>query len=52
MILRVFCWIDPVLAEFLLDKGYQVHGTKRRTTLFNTDRADRLCRNPARGIAG
>ena len=26
------------LSEFLLDKGYEVHGMKRRTSLFNTDR--------------
>ena len=25
------------LAEFLLNKGYEVHGIKRRTSLFNTD---------------
>ena len=30
------------LAEFLLDKGYIVHGLKRRTSLFNTDRIDHL----------
>lgn len=30
------------LAEFLLDKGYQVHGIKRRSSLFNTDRIDHL----------
>jgi len=30
------------LAEFLLAKGYQVHGIKRRTSLFNTDRIDHL----------
>lgn len=30
------------LAEFLLNKGYQVHGIKRRTSLFNTDRIDHL----------
>jgi len=30
------------LAEFLLDKGYRVHGIKRRTSLFNTDRIDHL----------
>ncbi|OIP09012.1 MAG: hypothetical protein AUK49_09395 [Betaproteobacteria bacterium CG2_30_68_42] len=34
------------LAEFLLNKGYEVHGIKRRTSLFNTDRIDRLYRNP------
>jgi GDP-D-mannose dehydratase len=27
------------LAEFLLDKGYVVHGNKRRTSLFNTERS-------------
>ncbi|MBY0383411.1 MAG: GDP-mannose 4,6-dehydratase [Xanthobacteraceae bacterium] len=30
------------LAELLLDKGYSVHGVKRRTSLFNTDRIDHL----------
>src|SRR3954468_4025654 len=30
------------LAEFLLDKGYIVHGLRRRTSLFNTDRIDHL----------
>lgn len=30
------------LTEFLLDKGYIVHGIKRRTSLFNTDRIDHL----------
>jgi len=30
------------LAEFLLDKGYEVHGIKRRTSLFNTKRIDHL----------
>ena len=30
------------LAEFLLAKGYEVHGLKRRTSLFNTDRIDHL----------
>ena len=30
------------LSEFLLDKGYQVHGIKRRTSLFNTARIDHL----------
>lgn len=34
------------LAEFLLGKGYQVHGIKRRTSLFNTDRIDHLYRDP------
>jgi GDPmannose 4,6-dehydratase len=30
------------LAEFLLGKGYEVHGIKRRSSLFNTDRIDHL----------
>jgi len=34
------------LAEFLLNKGYIVHGIKRRTSLFNTDRIDHLYRDP------
>ncbi|MGA7950531.1 MAG: GDP-mannose 4,6-dehydratase [Thiobacillaceae bacterium] len=34
------------LAEFLLDKNYQVHGIKRRSSLFNTDRIDHLYQDP------
>ena len=34
------------LAEFLLDKGYEVHGIKRRASSFNTDRIDHLYRDP------
>src|SRR5512139_743316 len=34
------------LAEFLLGKGYEVHGIKRRTSLFNTDRIDHLYQDP------
>lgn len=34
------------LAEFLLEKGYMVHGIKRRTSLFNTDRIDHLYQDP------
>ena len=34
------------LAEFLLRKGYQVHGIKRRSSLFNTDRIDHLYEDP------
>ena len=30
------------LSEFLLNKGYIVHGVKRRSSLFNTDRIDHL----------
>ncbi len=34
------------LAEFLLNKDYEVHGIKRRTSLFNTDRIDHLFQDP------
>lgn len=34
------------LAEFLLKKGYEVHGMKRRASLFNTDRIDHLYQDP------
>jgi GDPmannose 4,6-dehydratase len=34
------------LAEFLLKKGYEVHGIKRRSSLFNTDRIDHLYEDP------
>src|SRR6056300_575488 len=34
------------LAEFLLKKGYEVHGIKRRTSLINTDRIDHLYQDP------
>lgn len=34
------------LAEFLLKKGYEVHGLKRRSSLFNTDRIDHLYHDP------
>ncbi|MDU9050705.1 MAG: GDP-mannose 4,6-dehydratase [Candidatus Electrothrix sp. Rat3] len=34
------------LAEFLLEKGYMVHGLKRRTSSFNTDRVDHLYQDP------
>lgn len=34
------------LSEFLLEKGYIVHGLKRRTSLFNTDRIDHLYQDP------
>jgi GDPmannose 4,6-dehydratase len=35
-----------LLAEFLLKKGYEVHGIKRRSSLFNTDRVDHLYKDP------
>ena len=34
------------LAEFLIEKGYIVHGIKRRASLFNTDRIDHLYKDP------
>ncbi|MBU2703208.1 GDPmannose 4 [Sporomusaceae bacterium BoRhaA] len=34
------------LAEFLLNKGYEVHGIKRRASLFNTQRIDHLYQDP------
>jgi len=34
------------LAEFLLEKGYEVHGIKRRASSFNTDRIDHLYQDP------
>ena len=34
------------LAEFLLDKGYIVHGVKRRASSFNTSRIDHLYKDP------
>lgn len=36
------------LAEFLINKGYIVHGIKRRSSLFNTDRIDHLYQDPHR----
>ena len=34
------------LAEFLLDKGYEVHGIKRRASIFNTQRVDHIYEDP------
>ena len=34
------------LAELLLNKGYEVHGIKRRTSLINTQRVDHLYQDP------
>ncbi len=34
------------LAEFLLDKGYEVHGIKRRSSSFNSERVDHLYQDP------
>ena len=35
------------LAEFLINKGYEVHGIKRRSSLINTDRIDHLYQDPS-----
>src|SRR6516165_2659842 len=37
------------LAELLLSKGYEVHGIKRRSSLFNTDRIDHIYEDPHAG---
>ena len=37
------------LAELLLEKGYEVHGLKRRASSFNTGRIDHLYRDPHEG---
>ena len=34
------------LAEFLLEKGYDVHGIKRRSSSFNTERVDHIFQDP------
>jgi GDPmannose 4,6-dehydratase len=34
------------LSDFLLKKGYEVHGIKRRSSLFNTDRIDHIYEDP------
>jgi GDPmannose 4,6-dehydratase len=35
------------LAEFLLEKGYEVHGIKRRSSSFNTERIDHIYDDPS-----
>ena len=35
-----------LLAELLLNKGYEVHGVKRRSSSFNTERVDHLYADP------
>ena len=37
------------LAELLLEKGYEVHGIKRRSSSFNTDRIDHIFQDPHEG---
>ena len=34
------------LAEFLIEKGYEVHGIKRRASSFNTERIDHIFQDP------
>ena len=38
------------LAEFLLNKGYKVHGIKKRSSLINTDRINHLYQEPQEKI--
>jgi GDPmannose 4,6-dehydratase len=40
------------LAEFLLAKGYEVHGIIRRTSTFNTDRLDHIYSDPHEPVTG
>lgn len=40
------------LAEFLLARGYEVHGVKRRASSFNSERVDHLYRDPHEGATG
>ena len=40
------------LTEFLLSKGYEVHGLIRRSSAVNTQRIDHLCREPSRSGVG
>jgi GDPmannose 4,6-dehydratase len=40
------------LAEFLLEKGYEVHGIKRRSSSFNTDRIDHIYKDPHSSAPG
>jgi GDPmannose 4,6-dehydratase len=38
--------LGSYLAEYLIDLGYEVHGTKRRSSSFNTDRIDHIFSDP------
>ena len=38
--------MEVILAELLLEKGYEVHGIKRRSSTFNTSRIDSLYQDP------
>ena len=46
LITGITCQDGSYLAELLLDKGYQVHGIKRRASLFNTQRIDHIYQDP------
>src|ERR1700730_12002894 len=46
MIIGVTGQDGSYLAEFLLEKGYIVHGLKRRSSTTNTQRIEHLCKNP------
>ncbi len=46
LITGITCQDGAYLAEFLLEKGYEVHGIKRKSSLFNTDRIDQLYQDP------
>ena len=50
LITGIICHDGVYLAEFLLNKGYIVHGIKRRSCSFNTEHIDDLYRNPHGGI--
>ena len=46
LITGITCQDGSYLAEFLLEKGYEVHGIKRRASLFNTQRVDHIYEDP------
>jgi len=46
IITRITAQDEAYLAKFLLIKGYEVHGIKRRTSLFNTQRIDHIYEDP------
>uniref|UniRef100_A0ACB8FCM5 Uncharacterized protein n=1 Tax=Sphaerodactylus townsendi TaxID=933632 RepID=A0ACB8FCM5_9SAUR len=46
------CQDGSYLAEFLLEKGYEVHGIVRRSSSFNTGRIEHLYKNPQAHIEG
>lgn len=46
LITGIMCQDGSYLAEFLLEKGYEVHGIKRRASLFKTERIDHIYQDP------